>query len=158
MKRAGLIVTFMVLSGSVAIAIAADSARHFADAEKYQHKDGEKPKDGEHEGEHKGAKKDLRKQKVGAYEVQVTQVGEVKAGEEAIFIITPKGEAEPKAVRAWVGVESGKGSIKTKAEREKEGKWHAHHTVSKPLPTDSKLWIELETANGKQKGSFDLKS
>ena len=109
------------------------------------------------EGEHKGEKKDLGKQKIGAFEVQVTQVGDVKPGEEAIFIIKPKGEGEPKAVRAWVGVETGQGSIKTKAEEEKEGEWHAHHQVSKPVPAKSKLWVELETGAGKPKGSFVLK-
>ena len=43
-----------------------------------------------------------------------------------------------------------------KAEEEKDGEWHAHHKVSKPLPPKSKLWVELETSAGKQMGSFEL--
>ena len=120
------------------------------DARKHEHKD-------EKDEEHKGEKKDLGTKKVGGFQVQVTQIGDVKAGEEAIFIIRPKGEGEPKAVRAWVGIESGQGSIRTKAEEEKEGEWHAHHKVSKPMPAKSKLWVELETAAAKPKASFDMK-
>ena len=160
MKRTTIITTFFVMTGYLGVAVAggAGNAHHFAaETDQHEHKEGEKHKEGEHQDEHAGEKKDLGKLKIGAYEVQVTQFGEIKAGEEAVFVITPKGEGEPKAVRAWIGVESGKGSIKTKAEEEKKGEWHAHHAVSKPLPTNSKIWIELETANGKQKGSFDLK-
>ncbi len=132
------------------VALAADAPK------KDDHKDHDHKKDGKVE-EHKGEKKDLGSQKAGAYTVQVTQVGDVTPGAEAVFIITPKGEGEPKAVRAWVGAETGKGSIKTKAEEEKEGEWHAHHQVSKPLPAGSKLWVELETAGGKQMASFATK-
>jgi hypothetical protein len=115
-------------------------------------------KDDQHkDDEHKGEKKDLGTQKIGGFSVQVMQIGEVKPGEEAIFIIMPKGQGQPKAVRAWVGIESGEGSIKTKADQEKEGEWHAHHQVSKPLPAKSSLWVELETNSGKQKGLFALK-
>lgn len=114
-------------------------------------------KEGEKHGEDHGPLTDLGTKKIGTYEVQVSLAGAVKAGEEAVFIIKPKGTEEPKAVRAWVGVESGQGSIKTKAEEEKEGEWHAHHTVSKPMPANGKVWVELETAAGKQKASFDLK-
>ena len=121
------------------------------DKDKHEHKKGEK------EEEHKGEKKDLGKQKIGSFNVQVVQIGDVKPGAESIFIITPKGEGEPKAIRAWVGIESGQGSIRTAAEEEKEGEWHAHHQVSKPMPPKSKLWVELETAAGKQKASFALK-
>ena len=159
MKRMTIVATFFVTTGYLGVAGAGSTgnARYFAEPGQHEHKEGEKHKEGEHEGEHKGEKMDLGKLKIGAYEVQVTQFGEIKAGEEAVFVITPKGEGEPKAVRAWVGIESGKGSIKTKGEEEKEGEWHAHHTVSKPLPANSKIWIELETANGKQKGSIELK-
>lgn len=149
--------TALVLPDHVAFAQSAPAHK-----ENDEHKEGDGHKHGdeghEHsEDEHKGEKQDLGTQKIGAFEVQVTLVGEVKPGEEAIFIISPKGQGEPKSVRAWVGVETGKGSIRTKAEEEKEGEWHAHHQVSKPLPVASKLWVELETAGGKQKGSFALK-
>jgi hypothetical protein len=111
-----------------------------------------------HADEHAGPKQDLGKQDIAGYTIQVNQLGAVKAGEEVIFVITVSGgTGEPKAVRAWVGVESGEGSIRTSAEEEKEGEWHAHHKVSKPLPARSKLWVEVEAASGKKKGSFDFK-
>jgi hypothetical protein len=114
-------------------------------------------KEGDHEDDHKGEKKDLGKQQVGGFTVQVTQVGDVKPGEEAVFVITVSGgTGKPKAVRGWVGVESGERSIKTKAEDE-EREWHLHHQVSKPIPANCKLWVELETSSGKQKVAFDLK-
>lgn len=116
----------------------------------HEHKAGEKEED-------HGPLTDLGTKKVGEFEVQVSLAGEAKPGEEAVFIVKPKGTAEPKAVRAWVGAESGQGSIKTKAEEEKEGEWHAHHKVSKPMPANSKVWVELETVSGKQRASFDMK-
>ena len=128
-----------------------------ADKDKHEHKEGEKHKEGEHDDEHKGEKKDLGKKEIGGYTVQVAQVGDVKAGEEAVFVITLSGgSGKPKAIRGWVGIESGERSIKSKAED--EGKeFHLHHEVSKPIPPKSKLWIEVETASGKQKGSFAYK-
>jgi hypothetical protein len=133
-----------VAATSRAIAPPAGPVLAFAD-EKHDHK----------EGEHKGEKKDLGKKKIGDYEVQVTQVGDVTPGKEAIFIVKLTGAAaKPKAVRGWVGIESGKGAIKTKAEDE-EKEYHLHHEVAKPLPEKNKLWIELETAAGKKAGSFD---
>ena len=126
-----------------------------AEKDRHEHKEGEKH---EHEeDEHKGEKKELGKKKIGGYTVQVTQVGDVKAGEEAVFVITlADGAGKPKAIRGWVGVESGERSIKSKAEE--EGKeYHLHHEVSKPVQPKSKLWVEVETATGKQKASFDVK-
>lgn len=121
--------------------------------DKHEHKEGEKH---EHKDDaHKGEKKDLGQKAIGSYTVQVTQQGDVKAGEEAVFVLVLTGASEkPKAVRGWIGVESGERSIKSKAED--EGKeFHLHHPVSKPLPDKSKLWIEVETSSGKTKNSFD---
>jgi hypothetical protein len=114
----------------------------------FQHKEGD---------EHKGERKDLGEKKVGGYTARVTQFGEIKAGEEAVFVIVLSGgSGKPKAVRGWVGVESGERSIKTKAEEE-GAEYHLHHQVSKPMPKDSKLWIEVETSSGRQKVSFEPK-
>lgn len=120
--------------------------------EKHEHKDGEKH---DHDEEHKGEKKIIGKQKIAGYDVQVTQVGEVEPGKEAVFIVKlTGGSGKPKAVRGWVGVETGKGAIKSKAEDEKT-EYHLHHEVAKPLPPRNKLWLELETATGKKVGSFE---
>ena len=107
--------------------------------------------------EHKGEPKDLGKKKIGDHEVQVTQYGDVVPGKEAIFVIKlAGGSGKPKAIRGWVGVESGERSIKSKAEDE-EKEYHLHHEVSQPLAAKSKLWIEVETAAAKKKDSFEYK-
>lgn len=117
-----------------------------------------KPGSGHKDEDHAGPKSDLGKKTIAGYDVAVTQQGEIKPGDEVVFVMKVSGgTGEPKAVRAWVGVESGQGSIKTKAEEEKEGEWHAHHTVSKPLPSNAKLWVEVESASGKKRESFDVK-
>ena len=122
-----------------------------AKQEKHEHKEGEKH---DHDEELKGERKVLGKQMIAGYEVQVTQVGEVEPGKEAAFVITLKGGAgKPKAVRGWVGNETGKGAIKSKAEDEKT-EYHLHHEVARPLPPKSRLWLELETPTGKKAGSF----
>ena len=148
-----------ILSSVVAVAAFAGVARAAqqpgtSPADKHEHKEGEKHKEGD---EHKGEKKDLGKKEIAGYTVQVSQVGEVKAGEEAVFVITLSGGGgKPKAIRGWVGVESGERSIKSKAHDE-EKEYHLHHEVSKPMPAKSMLWVEVETSAGKKKGSFALK-
>ena len=120
---------------------------------------GEQPREGHHDDDDhsKLPKKELGKKDIGGYSVTVNQLGDVKAGEEAIFILTVTGgSGKPKSIRGWVGVESGERSIKSKAEEE-DNEWHLHHEVSKPMPASSKLWVEIETASGKHKASFDIK-
>ena len=85
----------------------------------------------------------------------------IKAGGEGAFdlLITgyPAG-AKPKAVRFWVGVESGQGSAKAKAQEESPDNWHTHVEVPNPLPAGSKFWAQVDPASGAAfKVSFDLK-
>ena len=95
--------------------------------------------------------------KIGAFDVAVVQVGEVKPGEGATFEIRPSSnEADITAVRAWVGSEDGQGSVKVKAP--KRGDFYdADLEVPSPLPEGSKAWVEIEGAGGKAAGSFALK-
>ena len=159
MKRGALLWTTLAVSAYVGVVVArptlavADQDHAKKVGEKHDHKAG----DHDHGEEHKGDRKDLGKQQIAGHTVQVTQIGEVKPGEEAIFILTVSGgSTKPKAIRGWVGAESGERSIKSKAEDE-EKEYHLHHEVSKPLPANAKLWIEIETATGKKKGSYALK-
>lgn len=118
--------------------------------DKHDHKEGDKQDD-----DHKGKMKDLGKKKIGDYEVQVTQVGDVVPDKEAVFIVKlVNARTKPKAIRGWIGIESGKGAIKSKAEDE-EKEYHLHHEVARPLPPKNMLWIELETSAGKKTGSFE---
>ena len=65
---------------------------------------------------------------------------------------------KPKAVRFWVGTESGAESAKAKAEEEKPDNWHVHVELPDPLPPGSKFWAEVEPPAGEKfKVSFDFK-
>jgi hypothetical protein len=105
---------------------------------------------------HSGERHDLGSAKVGTFDAAVTQIGDAHAGEGATFEIRPTGGAgEITAVRAWVGVESGQGSVKLKAP--KRGDFYdADLEVPSQLPDGSKFWVEFETAAGKSNGSFEL--
>lgn len=160
MKRAFILSSVVASAAFVGVASAGNPVqwnnRIVSLADEHEHKDGEKH---EHkEDEHKGEQKELGKKQISGYTVQVVQSGDVKAGEEAVFVVTlTGGSGKPKAIRGWIGVESGERSIKSKAHDE-DKEYHLHHEVSKPMPKNSKLWIEIETASGKKKSSFDYKA
>ena len=79
-------------------------------------------------------------------------------GGEAAFDVVITG-GKPKAVRFWIGNESGEGSVKAKAEEETTDNWHAHAEVPDPLPPGSKFWVEVEPPTGETiTTSFDLKT
>ena len=86
-----------------------------------------------------------------------TQDAPVKPGGEGAFDVVITG-GKPKAVRFWVGTESGEGSVKAKADEETTDNWHTHAEVPDPLPAGSKFWVEVEPPTGETfKASFDLK-
>jgi hypothetical protein len=81
----------------------------------------------------------------------------VKPGGEGAFDVIITG-GKPKAVRFWVGSETGEGSVKAKADEETTDNWHTHAEVPDPLPPGSKFWVEVEPQTGQPfKTSFDLK-
>lgn len=103
-----------------------------------------------------GATVELGTQKSGAFEIRAARDGDVKQGSDAAFDAWVTGGAV-NAVRFWVGTEDAKGSIKAKAELEKDH-WHTHVEVPATLPEGSKLWIEVENDKGESTlVSFDLK-
>ena len=82
----------------------------------------------------------------------------VKPGGEGAFDVVITG-GKPKAVRFWIGNESGAGSVKAKAEEETTDNWHTHAEVPDPLPPGSKFWVEVEPPTGETfTTSFDLKT
>jgi hypothetical protein len=85
----------------------------------------------------------------------------VKPGGEGAFDLQITGYpagGKPKAVRFWVGSESGDGSAKAKAEEEKPDNWHTHAEVPNPIPAGSKFWAEVEPATGEKfRVSFEFK-
>jgi hypothetical protein len=107
---------------------------------------------------HEGAHSDLGTTTVSGMKITALQIGKVEAGKEGIFEVEfDKGTPAPKAVRLWVGVASGEGSTKAKAD--KEGSvYEAHTEVPKSLPAGSALWVEIQPEKGnKIKASFSLK-
>ncbi len=79
----------------------------------------------------------------------ITQEGAVVPGQEAAFdVIIGEGATAPKALRAWIGVESGEGSAKGKAEKEPNRHYHSHVRVADPLPAGSMYWLEVEPESG----------
>ena len=76
-------------------------------------------------------------------------------GSELVIDITIDGEQTVEAVRAWVGVEDAKGSVKAKLEVE-GGTWHGHLEVPMDLPEDSALWVEIQDEAGRSSGKVAL--
>ena len=73
------------------------------------------------------------------------QEGDVTAGKEAFFdVVFAAGKPVPSTVRAWIGAESGEGSVKAKLGKEGDRALHGHVEVPSPIPGGSKLWIEIE--------------
>ena len=107
---------------------------------------------------HTGTKHELGSQMIGGYNIAAARFGDLKPGAESVVELTVTGgTGKPKAVRAWIGVETGEGSAKAKGEVEGDD-YDCHVEVPSPLPAGSKLWVEVENDAGKPKGSFELKS
>jgi hypothetical protein len=131
----------------------------------HTHASGDHDHDHDHDHAHEkemaeeghGATVELGEQKAGEFNVKASRDGDVKAGAELPVDIWVKGGPKVAAVRFWVGVESGEGSMKAKAELEKDN-WHTHGEAPSPMPEGSKLWVEIEAEGGaKTLVSFDLK-
>lgn len=127
----------------------------------HSHKEGDAHHhDGEHggEGHSHGPTVQLGEQSLGALTVKASRDGDVTPGGELpVDISITGGTARVNSVRFWVGIESGKGSVKAKAALETDN-WHNHAEVPSPLPDGSMLWISIELSDGtKSLVSFDLK-
>lgn len=100
----------------------------------------------------------LGKATIGTVAVQAAIAGTIAPGADlhVELNVTPAQPA-PKAVRLWIGLDSGRGSARAKAEAEGGGAYHAHVEVPNPLPEGSSLWISVEPAEGAAaKGSLPL--
>lgn len=91
---------------------------------------------------------------IGAHTFEVIQEGDVQAGHEAALDLKfPAGKPLPGTVRAWIGIESGQGSMKGRLTKESERIVHGHVEVPKPIPEGSKIWIEIEESGAKLRAS-----
>jgi hypothetical protein len=115
---------------------------------------------GGHDDHDHGPVVELGSTNIGGFSVKASRDGAVEPGGEAPvdLWITPTAGAKVGVVRAWIGTQDAKGSVKARLDLEKDN-YHNHVEVPKPLPADAKLWIEIEDEkNVKAVGSFDLKS
>lgn len=101
-----------------------------------------------------GYKHKLGRREIGGYIVSVIVIGEVEAGKPVDFDIKLiNAKDDPKALRAWVGLEDSK----EKAQGTKGATTYTGQiAVPNPLPENAKLWVEIETSAGVSKGSFEL--
>lgn len=130
-----------------------------ATGEAHDEHEGHDHAEGEGHDDH-GATVELGTGTIGAFQVKASRDGEVAEGGEAAvdLWVTPAAPARVGAVRAWIGLEDAKGSIKAKLDLEKDN-YHGHVEVPKPIPAGSKLWVEIEDDKGaRATGSFDLKA
>lgn len=96
-----------------------------------------------------GDEKQIGPMTIGAHSFTVVQLGDVKAGAEAVFELEFAKDAKvPPLARAWLGVESGQGSMKVRFGKEGDHGLHAHVQAPDTLGADARLWIEIE-ADGK---------
>lgn len=114
---------------------------------------------GHDHGHDHGPTTELGEQKAGGFNIKASRDGTVTPGKDvAIDVWVTGGTAKVAAVRSWIGTRDGKGSVRAKAELEKDN-WQTHAEIPSPLPTGSKLWIEIESDKGdKTVVGFDLKA
>jgi hypothetical protein len=100
----------------------------------------------------------LGEQTVNGFTVRASRDGGITPGKDApIDVWVTGGNARVAAVRFWVGARDGRGSLKARAQIERDN-WHTHVEVPDPLPPDSMLWVEIESESGeKTVAGFDLK-
>lgn len=115
---------------------------------------------GSHEGHehHAGERHELGATKVGEFEISAAYSGTITPGKEVDVDLALKGErGKVAAIRAWIGTEDAKGSMKAKAALEGEG-YHAEVEVPEPMPAGAALWVEIETSQAqKLLGALALK-
>ncbi|MBL8842134.1 MAG: hypothetical protein JNL90_11480 [Planctomycetes bacterium] len=101
----------------------------------------------------------MGEQTIAGHKVKAARDGAGPLGADApVDIWVDGGTGGMASCRFWIGTEDAKGSVKAKADVEVDH-WHTHAEVPQPLPTGSKLWVELETATGeKHRLSFELRN
>lgn len=88
---------------------------------------------------------DLGEVTIGTHVMRVFQVVKLVPGKEGDFDLDfAAGKPLPAALRAWIGNESGVGSRKVRFEKETESRMHGHPEVPDPIPSGSKLWLDVE--------------
>lgn len=98
---------------------------------------------------HHGETTPLGEQTVGGFTVRASRDGDIVPGKDAPIDVWVTGGPRIAAVRFWIGTKDGRGSVKARAELEKDN-WHTHAEIPSPLPEGSQLWVEIEGAAGER--------
>lgn len=152
--------TAFVSIASLALLACSDDHSH-----KHPHETEKAPAAATGAGHHSGKVIDLGAGVAGPFAVTATRdEGALEAGGEApidVRVTPANADAKVVAVRFWVGLESGVGSVKALAAIEdpaEPDRWHTHAEVPNPIPDGAKLWVEVEDgAAAKHVASFDLR-
>jgi len=80
-------------------------------------------------------------------EFQVVRHRQVKAGGEIGLTLRHEGDLPSGRYRAWLGIESGRGSVKTALSFD-GGHVHTHLEVPDEIPEDAALWLEYHPEDG----------
>lgn len=121
--------------------------------------DGDHAHDDDHKDDHgHGETTELGERTAGEFTIKASRDGDVTPGGDVPIDVWVSGDASAlAAVRFWIGTEDAKGSIKAKAELERDN-WHTHAEVPDTLPEGCMLWVEIEANSGtKSSVGFDLK-
>jgi hypothetical protein len=109
-----------------------------------------------HDADH-GTVVELGEQTAGPFTIKAARTGDFTPGADTPIDAVITGTPKISAVRFWIGTADAKGSVKAKADLEKDTH-HAHVEIPKPLPDASELWIEIEAEGGeKSTAHFNLK-
>ena len=87
---------------------------------------------------------------------QVTLHGEINAGVEAVISIEVEHGDAPDELRTWIGVKNGRGSVKTLLRADSHGHFHGHLEVPEKLTEGSAVWLDVVTANGRQRAGVSI--
>ena len=110
--------------------------------------------DGDHSHDHAmdddahGERHTLGEVQVSGLTATVYQFGAIEAGKEAHAEVEFSNGSTVTAVRLWYGDESGRGVMKAKADKLESGAYHAHIEVKEGVT--GQLWVEVETASGRE--------
>lgn len=102
--------------------------------------------DSGHSHDHGGATHDFGVVVIEGSELSVSMSGSVEPNSQLHVDVIHLGGPIPVEIRLWVGVKSGEGSLKSKADGN-GGHWHGHVECPKSIDSETKLWIETESTD-----------
>ena len=117
------------------------------DHDDHDHGDHDDHDHGDHDDHDHGDAHELGSVTIDGAEFKVSISGEIEPNAETHIDLVQTGGPKPAAVRLWIGIESGSGSLKSKADGH-DNHFHGHAEVPAQIPANAALWIEVESASG----------